>query len=120
MAGMTFTLTHEPFDVFTHKLALGFFVPSLKIRDNTLVGTIIITTTIQSDPIFLTPRPKQDFLQIVRMKLFHRHLHAKPMRFSHCCEAFHIPSIAINSVIRPDGSLGNGEIGVKYKIRIYL
>ena len=114
MTSLTRTLLHKSLYVATDEIAVSFFVPTLKIRNNTLVGSLVRTPTAERDFVCLLARSVQNYFDILGLELASWYLQTKPVAIGNHLQFFGIPCICINTVIRTDSALCNGETTIGY------
>ena len=112
------TLPHESLDVFAHKFAVSFFPATFKVRDDTFVGCLVAATITQLNFVFVSTSAVEDFLPRFFGEALDHCADIESVFLPHCHEALQVPRVSIYPVIRTNRPLGQGEVWVKYQVRV--
>src|SRR5581483_9844438 len=106
---MTGLLLHEPFDITTNEIAVGFSVAALQVRNDTLERRLKTTAHTQANAKRFLARAVENQLELIGGKFAGRHLQTKTIAIGDGLQLLHVPVIDIYPVVRPDSAFGYGE-----------
>src|SRR3989344_1507662 len=99
---MARTLLHKTLDFAAHKLALGFLVATLQIRNYTFVSCTERPAHSQTDAVVFVTRAVKNDVQLLFAQLTGRLMDGKTVTVADRLQFFYIPRIGADTVVRPD------------------
>ena len=100
--GVTLAFPHKSLNILAHKFTISFFVPPFEIRYDPFIGRFVTASITKFNRIGLITSPIQNLRKYFSRKFSYWHLHTKTMRRAYLRKFLHPPSVAIDTIVRPD------------------
>ena len=112
VASLAFALTHKALDVFSDKIAVGFFVAAFEVGDDALVGGVVFVAVGEFDFVFIGAGAVKNLLESGVGEVANGGVDGKIVAGADDLEALEPPTVLVDAVVGADAAFGDGEVGV--------